>query len=177
MDVIGRYKTMSDVIDVDANGDVIFTGDAEVTDKTESKSERDPVWKTQGEALNREMKKLNISTAKLAEKVGVTRQMVHYWQKGHTAIPEEKVLKLCDIFGCTPPQIRYDILPCDHSDLIYVVSTVEKELDARGIKLDAEKKARVVSIVFSEFENMKRRNNEGLAKSNVIQNLNDALTH
>lgn len=169
---------MSEIIDVDAkNGTVIsvFNDEAIGTNDKSIEPKKDTAWKTQGEALNREMKKIGISTAKLAEKIGVTRQMVHYWQKGHTAIPEEKVLKLCEIFGCKPPQIRYDMMPCDHNDLIYVVATVEKELSDRMIKLDAAKKAYVVSSVFEQFEKLKRRQDEGFAKSNVISSLNDAL--
>ena len=134
------------------------------------------IWKTQSEVLQREIKKNKLSDALIAKKMGVSRQQVFYWRKGETAIPEEKLVKLCDILDCTPQEVRYDILPCDYEDLIFVVKSVEKELVARDIKIDAQRKAEVVSFVFGEFEAMKRRQNESIAKSALMQSLNDALS-
>ena len=91
-----------------------------------------------GENLYNLRKGKKLSQEKLAEKVGVSRQSVSKWENGESYPEMDKILKLCDIFGCK-------INDLVHEDLTDIDS-LDEDIKMSVVKFKAEKQRKMKGL-------------------------------
>lgn len=67
-----------------------------------------------GEWLAKERKRQNISQRQMAEKMGVSKSAIHYWETGKRTIYAETVFEYCDALHADVNQLFWDVTHQDN---------------------------------------------------------------
>jgi transcriptional regulator with XRE-family HTH domain len=121
-----------------------------------AEEERDELLKKQGQSLKRLIKMSGIPVIEIAKKIGVDRQTIYVWMRGEAAIPEGKIIDLGKLFNKQPAEIRYDITLYNQRDMAFIVRLLENELERRHIRIDADKKAAIISTLYAIYQAQKK---------------------
>lgn len=91
-----------------------------------------------GENLYNLRKAKKLSQEKLAEKVGVSRQSVSKWETGESYPEMEKIMRLCDIFGCKINDLVHE----DFAD----IDSLGEDIKMSVVKFKAEKQKKMKAL-------------------------------
>lgn len=93
-----------------------------------------------------------MSGAELAEKVKVSRQSINRWLNGHR-ISDENIAALAHALGVSEEWLRYGSKAANKESteqaIAVIIEEVELYLSTKKIKLSPQKKAKLVSLIFS----------------------------